>query len=161
MEDALITPLPSVLRFQAGYLRSTGGFAVYQAILVAECVDDLLFCLPRRSSSPGGEIVASGEPLAGESLCLPIPVRFLRLPRSSVFSFTKDSPADGNFTTDWVVVRFSDTGLWPDPTALLMVIPDAEVSGEIAAVRSAYKRRTRDRPSDSAFLTGVEYTAPA
>ena len=159
MEDALITPLPSVLRFQAGYLRSTGGFAVYQAILVAESVDDLLFCLPRKSSSPG--TVASGEPLEGNSLCLAIPVRFLRLPMSSVFSFTKDSPADGDSTTDWVVVRFSDMGLWPDPTALLMVIPDAEVSGEIDAVRSAYKRRTRDRPSDSAFRTGVEYTAPA
>ena len=139
MEDALATPLPSVLRLRAGYLRSIGGFAVYEAILVAEWVDDLLFCLPRYSFSPG--IVASGEPLAGESLCLPIPVRFLRLPSSSVLSFTKDSTAHRDFTTDWVVVRFSDMGLWPDLAALVMAIPDAEVCGEIAAVRFAYKRK--------------------
>ena len=156
MEDALTTPLPSVLRFEAGYLCNTWGFAVYETVLVAEWVDHRLFCLPLDSSSVG--TVASGEPHEGDSLCLTIPVRFLRLPMLCGFSFTKDAPAADVFTT---VVRFSDMGLWPDPAALLMIIPDAEVCGEIAAVRSAYNRRARDVFSDSAPLTGDEDTAPA
>ena len=156
MEDALTTSLPSVLRLEAGYLRSTWGFAVYEAILVAELVDDISFCLSRDSSLLGTD--ALGAPRGGDSLGLKIAVRFLRLPTLCVLSFTEDLPADGDPTT---VVRFSVMGLWPDPEALLMIIPDAEVCGELAAELSAYNRRTRDSFSDSAFLTGDEDTARA
>ena len=60
MDDALATSLPSVLRLEAGYLRLADTlvqdrFSVHEAILVAELVDDILFCLSRDSSLLGTE----------------------------------------------------------------------------------------------------------
>ena len=158
MDDALAASLPSVLRLEAGYLRLadtlTDRYSLHEAILVAELVDDILFCLSRDSSSLGTEALA--EPHGGDSLGLKIPVRFLRLPTTCVLSFTEDLPSDVDPGT---VMRFSDMGLWPDPDALPMVIPDPEICGELASELVGYNRRPRGLFSDSAFVTGDEGAA--